>query len=49
MHKRLELEWKKPVILAGDLNVAHLDLDIYDPLNRGTLPGFHPEEREMFQ
>jgi exonuclease III len=25
-------EKQKPVILAGDLNVAHHEIDVYDPL-----------------
>lgn len=38
----------KPVIFCGDFNVAHLDIDIYDPdSNRGG-HGFTDEERERF-
>ena len=29
--KQLESDTGKPVILAGDLNVAHTEIDIYDP------------------
>lgn len=29
--KNLEKELKKPVIWCGDLNVAHLDIDVHDP------------------
>ncbi len=43
------LEKKKPVILCGDLNVAHTELDLANPgPNRGK-KGFTDEEREGFQ
>jgi exodeoxyribonuclease III len=29
--KNLEEELKKPVVWCGDLNVAHLDIDVHDP------------------
>lgn len=39
------LDKKKPVILCGDLNVAHQDIDLKNPnLHRGG-PGFSDEER----
>ena len=38
----------KPVILCGDLNVAHQEIDLKNPgPNRGN-PGFSDEERERF-
>ncbi len=44
----LKLDQKKPVILCGDLNVAHQDIDLKNPgPNRGN-PGFSDEEREKF-
>ena len=46
--KRLESERQKPVVLAGDLNVAHTGLDIYEPTGKETMPGYSPEERESF-
>ena len=43
------LEQSKPVILCGDLNVAHTELDLANPKpNRGK-KGFTDEEREGFQ
>jgi exodeoxyribonuclease-3 len=39
------LKRKKPVILAGDLNVAHTELDLYDTKNKEKVPGYTPEER----
>ena len=42
----LELNKKKPVILCGDLNVAHKEIDLKNPkTNRGNA-GFTDEERE---
>jgi exodeoxyribonuclease-3 len=43
------LERTKPVILCGDLNVAHTELDLANPKpNRGK-KGFTDEERQGFQ
>jgi len=41
-----ELEKQKPVILAGDINIAHQALDIHDPVRLDGTSGFKPEERE---
>lgn len=38
----------KFVILTGDLNVAHHEIDIYDPKNKHKTPGYTPEERKSF-
>ena len=44
-----QLEKSKPVILCGDLNVAHTELDLANPKpNRGK-KGFTDEERKGFQ
>ena len=44
-----QLQKKKPVILCGDLNVAHTELDLANPKpNRGK-KGFTDEERAGFQ
>ena len=43
-----KLDAEKPVILCGDLNVAHEDIDLKNPgPNRGNA-GFSDEEREKF-
>lgn len=42
------LNLTKPVILTGDLNVAHKEIDIYDPQGKEKGPGFTPEERSSF-
>jgi exodeoxyribonuclease-3 len=38
----------KPVVLTGDLNVAHKEIDIFDPRGRDKMAGFTPQERESF-
>lgn len=44
----LALDSKKPVIVCGDLNVAHQEIDLKNPgPNRGNA-GFSDEEREKF-
>lgn len=43
-----ELDRKKPVIYAGDLNVAHNEIDIKNPQSNHNNPGFTDEEREKF-
>ena len=37
---------KKPVIICGDMNVAHNDIDIKNPASNHHNPGFTDEERE---
>lgn len=44
-----ELEKAKPVILTGDLNCAHEEIDIYDPAGNKRSAGFTIEERQSFQ
>lgn len=44
-----ELEKVKPVILTGDLNCAHEEIDIYNPAGNHRSAGFTNEERESFQ
>ncbi len=46
--KLCELDRVKPVIVCGDMNVAHEEIDLKNPnTNRGN-PGFSDEEREKF-
>jgi exodeoxyribonuclease-3 len=40
-----ELDKKKPVILCGDLNVAHQEIDLKNPKSNINNSGFTPEER----
>ncbi len=39
------LDQKKPVVICGDLNVAHLEIDIARPKENVKNAGFTPEER----
>lgn len=42
------LDQKKPVIVCGDLNVAHQPIDLKNPKSNRTNAGFSDEERESF-
>lgn len=42
----LQLDNKKPVILCGDLNVAHTEIDLKNPKTNRKSAGFSDEERE---
>ena len=42
------LDAKKPVILCGDLNVAHEEIDIKNPKTNRYNAGFTDEERQQF-
>lgn len=42
------LEAKKPVIVCGDLNVAHKEIDLKNPKTNRKNPGFTDEERGKF-
>lgn len=44
-----QLERNKPVILCGDLNVAHTELDLANPKSNRGKKGFTDEERRGFQ
>lgn len=41
----LNLESHKPVIVCGDLNVAHQQIDLKNPKTNTKNPGFTPDER----
>ena len=43
----IELDKKKPVILCGDLNVAHEEIDLKNPKTNRRNAGFTDEEREQ--
>ncbi|MCQ2561759.1 MAG: exodeoxyribonuclease III [Clostridia bacterium] len=43
-----KLDAKKPLILCGDLNVAHKEIDLKNPKTNVGNPGFSPQEREAF-
>ncbi len=43
-----QLEETKPVIICGDMNVAHQEIDIKNPRSNKRSAGFTMEEREKF-
>ncbi len=43
-----ELDHQKPVIVCGDLNVAHQEIDLKNPTSNRGNAGFSDEERESF-
>jgi exodeoxyribonuclease-3 len=42
------LKMKTPVIVCGDLNIAHTEDDIWNPKGNAKQSGFLPHEREWF-
>jgi len=44
-----KLDTKKPVILCGDLNVAHKEIDLKNPKSNRGNAGFSDQERGKFQ
>ncbi len=44
----LGLDAKKPVIVCGDMNVAHEEIDLKNPKENRMNPGFTDEERGKF-
>ena len=44
----MSLDQKKPVILCGDLNVAHEEIDLKNPKTNRMNAGFTDQEREKF-
>jgi len=43
-----KLEKKKPVLVCGDLNCAHQEIDLANPKSNRMNPGFSDAERESF-
>ena len=43
-----ELDKKKPVIIAGDMNVSHQEIDLANPKTNKKNAGFTQEERDGF-
>lgn len=42
--KKLEKE-RGPLVIVGDYNIAHTEIDIHDPVRNKDASGFRPEER----
>ncbi len=47
-HLKEKLARGREVIVVGDYNIAHEDIDIYDPIKLSNESGFLPEERAWF-
>ena len=47
-HLKFEMRKGKQIILVGDYNVAHQEMDVHDPVRLSTESGFLPEERDWF-
>jgi exodeoxyribonuclease-3 len=47
-HLKSELKTGKQIIVVGDYNVAHQEIDVYDPVKLSKESGFLPEERAWF-
>lgn len=47
-HYLQELDSKKPVVVCGDMNVAHKEIDLKNPKTNCKNAGFTDEEREKF-
>ncbi len=43
-----ELESSNPLVICGDYNIAHTEIDIHDPVRNKEASGFRPEERQWF-
>lgn len=47
-HLKKQIDAGRQVILVGDYNIAHLEIDVYDPVRLSKESGFLPEERAWF-
>jgi exodeoxyribonuclease III len=48
IHLKAKLARGREVVVVGDYNVAHTDIDVYDPIKLSRESGFLPEERAWF-
>ncbi len=42
------LQSKRPIVFVGDMNIAHQEIDIHNPVANRNTSGFLPEERAWF-
>lgn len=47
-HLKEQIKQGREVIVVGDYNVAHQEVDVYDPIRLAKESGFLPEERQWF-
>jgi len=47
-HLAMQVKKGKKVVLVGDYNVAHKEIDVFDPVRLSKHSGFLPEERKWF-
>jgi exodeoxyribonuclease-3 len=47
-HLKPQVDAGRPIVVVGDYNVAHREIDIYDPVRLAGESGFLPEERAWF-
>lgn len=47
-HLREQMAAGREIILVGDYNIAHLEIDVFDPVRLSKESGFLPEERAWF-
>jgi len=48
IHLKEKLKSGREIIVVGDYNVAHEDIDVHDPIRLSKESGFFPEERVWF-
>lgn len=48
-HLKTQLKLGKKIVVVGDYNVAHQEMDVYDPVRLSKESGFLPEERAWFE
>lgn len=49
LHLQEQIKLGKQIVLVGDYNVAHREMDVYDPKRLSKESGFLPEERQWFE
>lgn len=47
-HLKKQMSAGREIILVGDYNIAHTEIDVYDPVRLSKESGFLPEERAWF-